>query len=65
MPTEPREFKVGDRVAAEFSHGQGATSGLVTRHAGPIVALTPTKAQVECAGYLVWVDRSVLTFADG
>jgi len=53
-------FKIGDQVWAEFTHGEATTSGLVTRHAGPIVALTPTHAQVQCAGYLVWLDLGIL-----
>ncbi len=60
----PREFKLGDRVMAEFSHGEGATSGLVTRHEGPIIALNDRQAQVQCAGYLAWIDRDVLNFMD-
>ncbi len=54
------ELKKGDRVFAEFSTGSGATSGSVTRHAGPIVELTDTHARVQCAGYLVWIERGVL-----
>ncbi len=64
MP-EPREFKLGDRVSAEFSHGEAATSGLVTCHAGPIVELNDTHARLQCAGYLVWIDKGVLNLVDG
>ncbi len=59
---EPREFKVGDQVSAEFKNGEGKTT---SRHVGPIVALTPTQAQVQCAGYLAWIDRDMLNFVDG
>ncbi len=66
----PVEFKVGDGVMAEFSNPAGLTSGHVTRHAGPIVALSdpeadkrasrPSQAQVKCPGYLAWVDLDLL-----
>ncbi len=60
--TEPREFKVGDYVSVEFKNGEGKTT---SRLAGPIVDLTDTQAQVQCDGYLAWIDRAMLTFTDG
>ncbi len=57
--TEPREFKVGDRVVAEFKNGEGKTT---SRHVGAITELSETQARVQCAGYLAWIDRDMLVF---
>ena len=62
--TDPA-FKIGDKVKVEFANVGGTTSGAVTRLSGPIVATTPTQAQVQCDGYLAWVDQSALKPLDG
>ena len=64
MPTDPT-FKIGDRVFVELTNPGGTTAGAVTRFEGPIVSLTPTQAQVQCPGYLVWLDQAVLKPTNG